>query len=378
MNRNAKRLQWLGLQWLGLLIGWLVVLGPDGRAAGDGGSLVAAQDARGQEVRAEESGAEAASLRVGIIGLDTSHVPAFTKIFNAPDGTGDGVRLRVVAGYPGGTDFPPSRDRVAGFTQQMRDMGVEIVDSIEDLLARVDVVLLESVDGRVHLEQVLPVFQAGKPVFIDKPLAGSLADAIAIVELSRRYEVPFFSCSSYRFTPAVVELLDHPQVGAIQGAATWGPCTYQEGTPDLYFYGVHGVEALYTLMGPGCQTVTRVKTPDTDLVTGHWEGGRIGTYRGIRNHASTFGALVFGAQGIVQSGRAGGYEPLCAEIAKFFHSRVPPVSADETLEMFAFMEAADESVRRGGAPVALAEVLELARKQATERIAERLPEVPRP
>jgi hypothetical protein len=309
-----------------------------------------------------------APLRIGIIGLDTSHVPAFTKIFNDPQAEGDMAAMRVVAGFPGGTDFPPSRDRVAGFTEQLREAGVAIVDSIPDLLAQVDVVLLESVDGRVHLEQALPVILAGKPLFIDKPLAGSLADCVAICELAKQHGVPFFSCSSYRFTPAVVNLKNSPQVGDILGVATWGPCTYQEHTPDLYFYGVHGVEALYTLMGRGCQTVTRIKSPDADLVSGTWEDGRIGSYRGIRGGASTFGATVFGSQAIVHSERAGGYEPLCREIAKFFRSGVAPLDPAETLEMFAFMEAADESHRRGGVPVSIAEVLEPARIQAQQRL----------
>ncbi|MBL8891027.1 MAG: gfo/Idh/MocA family oxidoreductase [Planctomycetaceae bacterium] len=325
-------------------------------------------------LHAQESNITKPPIRIGMIGLDTSHVPAFTKIFNDPklfhdpNAPGDMANMRVVVGFPGGTDFPPSRDRVAGFTQQLRDMGVEIVDSIPALLEKCDVVLLESVDGRVHLEQALPVFQAGKPLFIDKPLAGSLADAIAIAELSERYQVPFFSCSSYRFTPAVIELLNNESIGTIQGVSTWGPCTYQDHTPDLYFYGVHGVEALYTLMGTGCETVTRIRTAETDLVSGTWDNGRVGTYRGIRNHASTFGATVFGTKSIMHSGTAGGYEPLCVEIAKFFRSGQAPVSAKETLEMFAFMEAADESNRRGGAPVGLEEVLQPARAAAKVRL----------
>lgn len=319
---------------------------------------------------ASAQGPDTQVLRVGMIGLDTSHVPAFTKIMNDPQAEGPLANIRVVAGYPGGTDFPLSRDRVENFTNQMRDLGVEIVDSIPALLERVDVVLLESVDGRIHLEQVLPVFQAGKPVFIDKPLAGSLEDAVAIERLSQHYNVPFFSCSSYRFTPAIVELVEDSGLGGINGAATWGPCTYQPDTPDLCFYGVHGIEALFTLMGAGCTSVTRVKTEDTDMVVGEWEGGRVGTYRGIREHESTFGAVAFGQKAIRVSGRAGGYEPLCLEIAKFFHTKTPPVTTEETVQIFAFIEAADESVRRGGRPVELSEVLAAARERATRRVAD--------
>jgi hypothetical protein len=333
-------------------------------------SIIATEQATNASGNSGESAEPTAAkeLRIGMIGLDTSHVPAFTKIFNDPQAVGDLATMRVVAGFPGGTDFPPSRDRVAGFTQQLRDMDVAIVASIPELLAQVDVVLLESVDGRIHLEQVLPVFQAKKPVFIDKPLAGSLVDAIVICELSKRYATPFFSCSSYRFTPAIVELKNDGTIGAIQGAATWGPCTYQEATPDMYFYGVHGIEALYTLMGRGCKSVSRVESTNADLVSGEWSDGRIGTFRGIRTHASTFGATVFGANKIVHSGPAGGYEPLCLEIAKFYRTGIVPVDPAETLEMFAFMEAADESKRSGGAPVLLQDVLDHAQQEADRRI----------
>ncbi len=145
------------------------------------------------------------SLRAGIIGLDTSHVTAFTQLLNAPDPKPGVAGVRVVAAYPGGSpDLPASRDRVAGYTQELREKyGVAIVGSIEELLSRVDVVLLESVDGRPHLEQARPVFQAHKPVFIDKPVAGSLADAIAIFELARATNTPCFSSSSLRFSPGI-------------------------------------------------------------------------------------------------------------------------------------------------------------------------------
>src|SRR5215510_14631366 len=119
-------------------------------------------------------------LRAGMIGLDTSHVPAFAKIFNNPQAAGDLSGIKIVAGYPGGTDIPASRDRVKGFTEQLRGMGIEIVETIPQLLEKVDVVLLESVDGRIHLQEAIPVIKAGKPMFIDKPLAGTLAAAITI------------------------------------------------------------------------------------------------------------------------------------------------------------------------------------------------------
>src|SRR5216683_7912619 len=171
-----------------------------------------------------------APLRAGMIGLDTSHVPAFAKIFNNSKATGDIACVRILAGYPGGTDLPASHDRVGKFTEELRGMGIEIVDTIPQLLDKVDVVLLESVDGRIHLQEAIPVIQAGKPLFIDKPAAGSLADAIAIFDLAQKHNVPCFSSSSLRFGGGVQELRTNTALGEIVGAITWGPCSYQDGT----------------------------------------------------------------------------------------------------------------------------------------------------
>lgn len=305
-------------------------------------------------------------LRVGIIGLDTSHVVAFTKVLNAPDAKGDMAGLRVVAAYPGGSsDVAASRDRVEGFTRQLRDVfQVEIVDSVDVLLEKVDVVLLESVDGRKHLEQAEPVLKARKPVFIDKPVAGSLADAVRIYRLAEQYGTPCFSSSSLRYSPSLRKLKGDPKVGEVVGCDAYGPCPVEEHHPDLFWYGVHGVEALFTVMGTGCVSVARVRTEGTELVTGTWEGGLVGTFRGIRRGKADYGVLAFGTKGVALAEGSGGYEPLLVEVCRFFRTGRPPVEAKETLEIFAFMEAADESKRRGGEPVTLESVMARAREQA--------------
>jgi predicted dehydrogenase len=317
---------------------------------------------------AQESAAK--TIRAGMIGLDTSHVPAFAKLFNNAKAEGDDPAIKVVAGYPGGTDLPASHDRVERFTEQIRGMNIEIVKTIPELLEKVDVVMLESVDGRIHLEEAIPVIKAGKPLWIDKPVAGSLVDAIIIYDLAKKHNVPCFSSSSIRFVPGIQSLRESTEAGEILGASTWGSCSYSTGTPDMFFYGIHGIEPLFTLLGPGCATVSRVHTKDTDFCTGVWKDGRVGTYRGIRNGASGSGATVFGSKGIVHAPKGGGYEHLCSEIGKFFRTGKAPVSADETIEIFTFMEGADESKRRDGAPVSLDEVLAKAREQAAVKMSE--------
>lgn len=306
------------------------------------------------------------TLRAGMIGLDTSHAPAFARLFAELKLPPDIAAVRVTAAFPGGSDdIPASRDRVKGYTKNLADMGAEIVDSIPALLEKVDVVLVMSVDGRPHLAQAAPAIRAGKRLYIDKPLAGSLADAIAIARLAEKHNVPWFSASSLRFSPGFLDKrAGNEQVGQVIGCDAWSPCSLEPHHPDLFWYGIHGVEVLFTIMGPGCQTVTRVNSPGTDVVVGLWKDGRIGTFRGIRQGRADYGAMVFGTKGVVPAGPFAGYKPLVEEIARFFTTGKPPVSPRETLEIMAFMEAADESKRQGGAPVSIESVMKKASEQA--------------
>ncbi len=293
----------------------------------------------------------AADLKLGIIGLDTSHVTAFTELLNNPSNPGHVPGARVVAAFPGGSpDVESSRTRLEKFTEQLRTKyGIEIVATIPDLLARVDAVLLESVDGRVHLEQVKPVFAARKRVFIDKPLAASYADAREIARLGRQAGVPWFSTSSLRYSPQVAEWKGQP----ILGAYTWGPApTEPHHQLDLSWYGIHAVEMLYALMGTGCESVVRTSTDGADLVVGRWKDGRIGTVRGGRAGGSDYGAVIYGSKQARAYGSAGGllYGKLLVEVVKFFQTGEPPVPNEETLEVFAFMDAAQRSKEAGGAP----------------------------
>ena len=305
-------------------------------------------------------------VRLGIIGLDTSHVDAFTKVINGSVKLPELRRLKVVAAYPAGSpDLPISRDRIQGFTKTLKERdGVEIVDSIEALLGKVDAVLLESVDGRVHLEQVKPVLKAGKPVFIDKPMACSLADVLAIADLAEKEKVPVFSCSSFRFAPQLVQLKQEGKAGEIKAADVYGPCPLMNPQfPDLHWYGIHGIEALYTIMGPGCETVTRTKTELGDVVTGVWKDGRVATFRGLRGSKTDYGFVAFGTKAIVAEKMSADYTPLLKAMGDFFPDGKAPVAMGETIEILTFLEAAHESSRKGGLPVRLADVLAQARNK---------------
>jgi hypothetical protein len=295
-------------------------------------------------------------LRVGLVGLDTSHVVEFTALLNDLANSRHVPGARVVAGFRGGSpDVEASATRIDKFTAELRDRWkVELVPSIEALLPRVDAVMITSVDGRTHLAQARRVLPARKPTFIDKPLAASLEDARQIVRLARLHRTPLFSASSLRFVPEIVSLREDARLATMVGAFAWGPAPTEPHHPDLFWYGVHAVEILYTLMGPGCTAVSRVNAPGADVVVGRWRDGRLGSLRGVRDGAHGYGAVAFAKDAVVAREVKGtDYRGLLVEVVKFFRGGPPPVAPEITLEMMAFMQAAEASKARSGAEVPL-------------------------
>ena len=299
-------------------------------------------------------------LKLGIIGLDTSHAVAFTKILNDPDNPHHVKGAKVVAAFKGGSpDIPSSRDRVDRYTKTLvEDFGVKLYPTIEAMCGKVDAVLLESVDGRPHLKQAKPVIEAGLPLFIDKPVAGSLKDAIAIFDLAQKRKVPMFTSSSLRFAKGTLAVRGG-SIGKVTYCETHSPCSLEPHHPDLFWYGIHGVESLFTVLGPGCISVRRGKTEDGKIkVTGKWTGDRTGVYR----EGKGFGGKAVGSKGESEVGKFDGYPPLIREIVTFLKTGDAPVTPEESIAIYAFMEAADESKRRGGEEVSLEEVLKKARR----------------
>ncbi|MFN0056602.1 MAG: Gfo/Idh/MocA family protein [Planctomycetales bacterium] len=325
------------------------------------------------------SAAEDRPLKVGVIGLDNYQAVAFTALFHDPQAAGELQGLRVVAAYAGGSpDIEESVQSLPKWIPAMKDLGVEVVETIDQVVAKSDALLLMSLDGRAHLPHLKAVLRAGRPVYIGRPMAASLADVVEMFDLAKEHKVPLFSCSQHRFSPGFSGMRQHPEVGSVLGCSVFGGCPTEPHHPDLFWHAIHGVETLYTIMRPGCESVARASTPDAEFLTGVWSDGRIGTFRGIRKGAVLYRAMVFGEKGISPSGDYGydvpekwvaphgeymGYKGVAIEIARFFRTRNPPVSAEETIEIFTFMEAAHQSKARGGIPVKLAEVLAETRKK---------------
>jgi predicted dehydrogenase len=295
------------------------------------------------------------TIKIGMVGLDTSHCPAFTGLLNDASHPYHVPGGQVVGAYPGGSaQFSNSRNRVEGFTAQLRDeFGIQIYDSIPALAADVDAILLESVDGRQHLEQFKEL-AAGKPVYIDKPLTTSSSEAVEIACTAQHSDTPIMSCSSLRYAAGIVDLA---QEGEVLSCEAFGPAALLDDYPGLFWYGIHSAEMLFSLMGTGCQSARCIATPDLDVVIGEWEDGRLGVLRGTRVGKGQFGCVVHTDQATECSLALSSppyYYGLMQRVLEFFKTRTSPIEINETLEIIAFLEAADASRAQGGAVVELA------------------------
>jgi len=295
--------------------------------------------------------ATAADLRVGIIGTDTSHVTAFAKVLNDSTNPDHIPGAKIVAAYKGGSpDIESSANRVEGFAKELSEKyKVELVPSIGDLCGKVDAILLESVDGRKHLEQATAAFKCGKPVFIDKPLAATYPDALAIAKAAKAANVKWFSSSSLRWADQMTTM----KSDANKSVTVWGPGPIDKSHYlDLSWYAIHPIEMLYALMGTGCEEVTRISSHN-DVVVGKWKDGRIGTVQVLRPYGD-FGATAYTEKKVLESGKIKvSYVPMLKAIVKFFQTGESPVNEAETMELFAFMDAAQKSKEQGGKPVKL-------------------------
>jgi predicted dehydrogenase len=332
--------------------------------------------------------AAAEPVRVGVLGLDNYQSVAFAQLFHVPmtekvlarlDPQAqevakaamkelEGVRVTVAVAI-GSPDIPDSVKNLPQWVERFGKMGIPIVPTVEEALAQCDSVLIMTLDGRKHLDLARKALAAKKRTFIARPMAATLADVREIFRSAEENNTPVWSSSQHRFSPGFAGMKNHPEVGKVLGVDVYGGCETEPHHPELVWQAVHGIETLYTMMGPGCESVRCVSTPYAESITGVWKDGRVGTFRGIKQGKVKYSATVFGDAGVSTAGIYGhgapvqgmvptkdryvGYESIAVEIAKFVKGGPAPVSPEETIEVFTFMDAAAQSKAKGGEPVTI-------------------------
>jgi predicted dehydrogenase len=293
-------------------------------------------------------------IKLGMLDTDTSHAVEFTRRLNRKNIAEEQwvTGAQVVIACPGESHI--AADRIPAYKAELEKLGVPIVDKPEDMIGKVDGMLIESQEGGAHWQRARPFLEAGIPCYIDKPFTCSSADARKLVDLAERKKVGLFSSSSLRYAPELVEFLASPKHGKIVGVLAYGPAPLNdkepERNPGLYHYGIHAVEVLYTAMGPGCERVTCTHDKGVDVVTGQWKDGRVAAVRGIRAGKSAYGLTAFTEQGVtnVTIGTTYIYRELLKKIVEFFQTGKPPLDVAVTVEIMGFIEAALKSAANHG------------------------------
>ncbi|WP_127585928.1 Gfo/Idh/MocA family protein [Paenibacillus koleovorans] len=297
----------------------------------------------------------ATPLRIGMIGLDTSHCTTFASMLNDPAHRCHVPGGTVTVAYAGGSpDFDLSWSRVPGIAAELQDrFGIRLLDTPEEVAASCDAILLTAVDGRSHRELIAAIAPYGKPVYVDKPFALQAEDALEMIRLSEQYGMPMFTCSAVRYGPPLRLVLDNEPSGGWFGADISGPMSLEPTQNGLFWYGIHTVEVLFAVMGPGCKQVSAVSTEQHEWVTGLWEDGRIGTVRGNRAGCPKFHALLHRPEGAVsvdilgqQSSEA--YQQLLIDFLHMAEGGAAPVLLSLSLEIVRFLESANASRQNAG------------------------------
>ncbi len=293
-------------------------------------------------------------MPLGIIGLDSSHAEAFSRILNGESEPFHIPDHPVIAAYPGerSEDFDMSYRRMDSITEAVtKDWGVRLCPDIPSVMKQVEGVFLEQVDARKRVEQFEAIASFGKPVFVDKPFALSSRDCRRMLSLAEEKGIPLLSASALRFADSLTEALRACEKYPIHGADFFGPMPFTATQNGYFWYGIHMADMLYRVMGRGCRSVRAVHEEHYDIITGIWKDGRLGTIRGLRTGSQNFGGSIFcGNTHVsvdVSKDKRGYYESLLEAVIQMFDQGVSPVSLLELEEIIRFLEAANESRETG-------------------------------
>ena len=184
-------------------------------------------------------------FRIGILGSENSHAMAFSRMFNGIDENfkGEFDDITVVGTF--GTDDASNKAIV-------EQAGVQfIADKPEDLLGRVDAVMVTARDGKYHAEYARPFIEAGLPAFIDKPFTRDPAEALALVKLAKEKNIPLCGGSSLKVCMETERLAAYAANNrdTILTGSVYAPVNMVNEYGDFWFYADHLAEISLAVFG---------------------------------------------------------------------------------------------------------------------------------
>ena len=247
------------------------------------------------------------------------------------------------------TDDPADAPKVAAAS-----LIENVVGKPEDVIGLVDAVVIATDDGSDHVRRARPFIEAGLPVFIDKPLATTVADLLQFVQWHRAGKV-MLSTSGMRYAPEM-RLSDEQQVrlGDLRWITSFTCKTWER-------YGIHALEAVAPVIGPGFLTVQAHADGGGDVMhLTHRSGVRL-TIGALHDAHGSFGAVhLYGTQGDLALKLSDTYSAFRAQLVAFIdllHTGTRPLPFDETVELMAVIIAGIRSREQNGTIIAIADIL---------------------
>ena len=290
----------------------------------------------------------ARDLRIGIIGLDTSHTIEFTRRLQAPDCPPE-QRIEGATVTRCMRFETPFQDRAGldGRQQQLEGWGVEVTEDFDTAVADADALLIEINDPSLHLEYVRRCAGLGVPLFLDKPLAQDLAAGLEIARIAAEQDLQLCSTSSLRFASGLQDAC--AAVPAPRHVTTFGPINRAAAGSSIVWYGVHAVEMLVRAIGRGAATASTHRWGEDAVVVVEYPDGRTGVvelcvgggYGGVLRSGPDVAPYTVEMTGI--------YTALLSELMPFLAGAAPPVPLEDAVEVVAILDAAERSSRAGGA-----------------------------
>lgn len=238
------------------------------------------------------------------------------------------------------TDSAEDADKVAKFARIPH-----VVGRPEDVVGEVDAVMIATDDGDGHVRRARPFVEAGLPVFIDKPLADNVED-LRTFRSWQKDGARLLSSSGLRYAAEFSQLADFPWQW-ITGVTcnTWRR------------YGIHVLEPVYCLTGPGYLTVRAFEqSPDQFVYLRHHSGRQV-TVAVLPRARAVFGSFhAYGEEGertVRFSDTFSAFQSQMRAFVDFAASGRPPYPFEHTVEMMAILTAAEESRRQGGIEIEL-------------------------
>jgi predicted dehydrogenase len=274
---------------------------------------------------------------IGIIGAENSHTKAYAKLINA-EKRFEGVTVDYVWGET------PELAKDASENGPIPN----IVENSEDMLGKIDALIVDHRHAKYHLPAARPYVEAGIPTFIDKPFCYRAKEGKEFLALAREKGTPVTSYSVLPLQQTFVAFKEEMAgIGDWISGTTYGNCDLDSQYGGVFFYGVHQVSMVLEAFGYDAEAV--LVTRDGDFATGSiiYPSGKVVTMGLIKSGAPGFGITAVGMKDVIDQAVKYDEIPYLTAVEMFIHmfrTGEEPLSHDEILKPVQVLEALEKSI----------------------------------